>query len=93
MVYAFVKLNITDADSFDRYKVQAGEALAKHGGSPLVSSKESVVIEGDMKAPQIAVILSFPDLEAANAWINDPELQPVHEMRRKSGDVSILLLG
>ena len=93
MVYAYVELNITDADSFDRYKVKAGDALAKHGGSPLVSSKGSVVIEGNKEAPQIAVILSFPELEAAHAWINDPDLQHIHELRQNSGDVSIVLLG
>ncbi len=93
MIYAFVELNITNTDNFDRYKLEAGKALAKHGGAPLVSSKDSTTIEGDKTAPQVAVILSFPDPEAANAWINDPELQHVHEMRKKSGDVSILLLG
>lgn len=93
MIYAFVEMNVTDTDSFDRYKVQAGKALGKHGGAVLVSSKESTVIEGMKTAPQIAAILSFPDLEAAHAWINDPELQHVHEMRQNSGDVSILLVG
>lgn len=93
MVYATVELNITNPIAFDQYKVQAGKALEKHGGAPLTVSGQSEIIEGDKDSPQVAVILSFPEIEAAKAWINDPELQHIHKLRQDSGEVSILLLG
>jgi len=37
--------------------------------------------------------LSFPDKSAAQAWINDPDLADLHDLRRSAGHTEILLLG
>lgn len=92
MVYAYVNMNVTNPESLARYREHASNALAKHGGAVLTAGKENAVIEGSVKAPNMAAILSFPDKESAQLWINDPELISVHELRRGSGDVSIVLI-
>jgi uncharacterized protein (DUF1330 family) len=38
-------------------------------------------------------LLSFPDAEAAKAWISDPELAPVHALRNQAGRSVVKLLG
>ena len=90
--YAFVNLTITNPNSFAAYREKAGAALKKHGGAPLEVSKQSEVIEGTVAAPSVAVIVTFPDRDAAKAWINDPELSEVHALREGSGVSNIILM-
>lgn len=93
MVYAFVSFKITNPDSLARYREVAASALAKHGGEVAIAGRETQVIEGNVDKPDLAAVLTFPDRDAALAWINDPEIQHVHEMRRGAGEVSIVLVG
>jgi len=86
-------MNITNPESLGQYREVAGAALQKHGGAVLAAGKDNATIEGTLKAPDMAAILSFPDRAAAMAWINDPELAPVHALRRGAGDVSIIVVG
>ena len=92
MVYAFVQITITDPDRFANYAKIAGPALAKYGGKPEAMTTEPVRLEGDTPAPTRAVLLSFPDKDAALGWINDPELADVHAARRASGQSEITLV-
>lgn len=92
MVYAVVNLTITDPKMFDAYRELAGAALAKHGAQVVRSTKDVVVLDGTPEVPTIAVILSFPDKDAALNWANDPEIAEVHALRRGAGTSNILLL-
>jgi uncharacterized protein (DUF1330 family) len=93
MIYAYAKLTITNPSSMDAYREQAGAALARHGGAVVAASKDLEALDGQPDAGDISAILSFPDREAAFAWINDPELTEVHALRRNAGQSDILLLG
>lgn len=90
--YAFVTVTVTNPDSFAKYREVAGAALAKYDGAPVEVSREAQVIEGERTAPSVAVLLSFPDREAALGWINDPEFADVHALRQGAGESDILLL-
>ncbi len=90
--YAFVDLTISNPESFEAYREQAGLALKKHGGTPLHVSKEAEIIEGEGMAPTVSVILTFPDRAAAKAWIEDPEFKHVHDLRRGAGVSNITLM-
>ena len=50
------------------------------------------MIEGNRDATGRGVILEFDTREAALGWINDPDLQEVHALRRSSGNSAITLL-
>lgn len=90
--YALVTLSVTDRDVLESYRAKAGPALAKYSAEPLAVSPEAQVIEGDGPAPDVTVILQFPDRDHALGWINDPELAPVHALRRGSGASRIILM-
>ncbi|KAJ57531.1 hypothetical protein ACMU_03215 [Actibacterium mucosum KCTC 23349] len=92
MVYATVYLKITDPEAFDAYRGKAADALAKHGGSAVVSSKTPTMLDTGLEQPSVGVLLSFPTKEAALAWRQDPDLQEVHQLRNAAGQCSILLL-
>lgn len=92
MVYAFVQITITDPERFAEYAKAAGPALAKYGGKPEAMTTEPIRMEGDAPAPTRAVLLSFPDKDAALGWINDPEFADIHAIRRSSGASEITLI-
>ncbi|MEP6020869.1 MAG: DUF1330 domain-containing protein [Paracoccaceae bacterium] len=93
MIYAFVQITITDPDTMAKYAELAGAALQKYDASPVAMSKTPTRLEGDAPAPSCAVLLGFPDREAAMGWINDPELADTHALRRAVGDSEITLIG
>ena len=90
--HAFVTLSITSPDKLAAYRDKAGEALARHGGSVAQASKDLVLLEGGADLPDMAAVLTFPDQASARAWIDDPDLQDVHALRRGSGTSTIILL-
>lgn len=93
MIYAVVQLTVTDPETFKAYAQKAGAALAKYNAKPEAMSAEPTRIEGDSPLPGRVVLLSFPDKDAALGWINDPELQETHALRRDSGTCDITLIG
>ncbi|MEP1962346.1 DUF1330 domain-containing protein [Tateyamaria sp.] len=93
MIYAYVKLTVTNPESLAKYRDVAGAALAKHGGKVESAAREFTVLEGAPDVPNMAALLSFPDKDAAIAWSEDPELADVHALRRGAGASDILLLG
>lgn len=90
--YALVTVTIEDRDMFAEYRTLAGPAMAKHKAEPLAVSAEAQMIEGEGPAPDVTVILSFPDRDHALAWINDPDIADVHARRRASGTSRIILM-
>ncbi len=92
MAYVYVNLVLDDTDKMAAYREKAGAALKKHGARPLVSTPQQTVIKGSRDETGIGVILEFPDVAAAKAWITDPELQETHALRRSAGRSAITLL-
>lgn len=90
--YAFVTLKISNPDKMAAYREVAGPALAKYGAEPIQVSPDSIWLDGEGPTPDIAVLLSFPDREAALNWRNDPDFEDVHALRNASGECKILLL-
>ncbi|MEE9426566.1 MAG: DUF1330 domain-containing protein [Paracoccaceae bacterium] len=90
--YALVTIKLNDPEEFKRYRELAGPAMAKHQAKPLSVSSEAQMIEGEGAAPDVTVILTFPDRSHALAWINDPEIAHVHAARKASGSSKIILM-
>lgn len=90
--YAIVTLTVEDADGFADYRAKAGPAMAKHKAEPLQVSNAPTLLEGTGDTPEVAVLLGFPDRDAALAWYNDPEVAEIHAKRRDSTNSRIVLL-
>ena len=93
MIYAVFKADISHPEALVGYREQAGAALAKHGGKVEQATPSPSALDGDPALPDAVAILSFPDKTAAEAWINDPALSALHDLRRSAGRTEILLLG
>ncbi|WP_246139480.1 DUF1330 domain-containing protein [Falsiphaeobacter marinintestinus] len=92
MTYAVFKAIVTNPEALAAYRDQAGAALARHGGKVEQASATPEALDGKPTIPSVTAILSFPDADAARAWINDPELAELHDLRRSAGQTEIMLL-
>lgn len=93
MIYAYASLTVSNPDALARYRELAGAALARHGGKVEAATATARAIDGAPAIPDTAALLSFPDKDAALAWINDPALADTHALRRSAGASDIVLLG
>jgi uncharacterized protein (DUF1330 family) len=75
-----VNLEVKDSTAYERYKNEVPAMVRKHGGEYLVRGGKCEVIEGDWQ-PQRLVLFRFPDMQSIQAFFNDPEYQPLKELR------------
>jgi uncharacterized protein (DUF1330 family) len=70
-------------DDVDRYRSEylpgVRPFVQKHGGDVLVGGLDAEPAEGD--PPNSTVVIRFADAAAAWAFLNDPDYQPVKELR------------
>ena len=70
-------------DDTDRYRAeyvpQVLPLLRKHGGAVLVGGFEAEAAEGE--PPNSTVVIRFPDAATAWGFLDDPDYQPVKELR------------
>lgn len=77
--YIIVSYDIVDPQGYEGYIPGVGPLLGKHGAEVLVADFGAKALEGD--AHGVYVVLRFPSEEAALAWYNDPEYEPVKKIR------------
>lgn len=65
--------------------------LEKYGGQVIAASREGERIEGEAKVPDVIILIQFPDRDAATAWYNDTEYQPLIKLRETGSKAETLL--
>ncbi len=72
-----------EIDDMDRYRNEylpgVGPFLQKYGAEVLVASSDAEGAEGE--PPNSTVVIRFADTDAAWGFLNDPDYQPVKEIR------------
>lgn len=92
-VYCVAIAKNVDLQALAEYREHAPGALKKHGGALVSTSRNLIRLEGADDQTEMAVILSFPTIEAAKAWRYEEDLAHVHDYRMKAADWSIHILG
>lgn len=80
--YVIVDIDITDPEGYKEYVQLAPEAVKLYGGRYLARGGKTEVLEGEWQ-PKRLVILEFPTLEQAKAWLHSPEYAPARALRHK----------
>jgi len=84
-------MDIHDPEAYSRYPPQVWPLIEKHGGMVTHRIADFEVVEGDW-CPNRMLIVEFPDKAAAKAFIDDPEYQPLKELRLRTAS-SLMVLG
>ena len=78
--YLILTQTITDIEKYrEEYVPKVFPFIAKYGGEVVVASFDAEPLQGD-PAKGVTVV-RFPSEQAARDFVNDPEYQPVKEIR------------
>jgi uncharacterized protein (DUF1330 family) len=88
-VYVVVNVRIRDSAAYDAYKAGVAPLITKHGGEYLVRGGATEVLEGDW-VPSRVVILTFPNMGAVKAFLDDPEYAPLKSLRYRIADTQMV---
>jgi uncharacterized protein (DUF1330 family) len=93
--YIMVQMKVESLEELNqRYAQFAIPILLKHGGQMIAGTPAPKVKEGDWDG-NWAAVLSFPSMEAAEAWYTSAEYQPyknlrINELQSEAGRVVII---
>ena len=89
--YVINDMEILDPQMLEGYKKLSPQTVLQYGGKFLVRGGEMRKLEGDW-LPKRLVILEFPSIEQAQAWINSPEYAPARAVRQKASRSNIIVV-
>lgn len=90
--YFIVDTLIENQEEYEKYKQQAKPIAEKYGGVYRVRGGAMDVLETDLWSPTRMVIIEFPDMEAARAFADSKEYQPVKPLRQNNAKCTLAIL-
>ena len=90
--YVIIDTNVREAEKYEAYKALARPLVEKFGGKYLSRGGELEVIDGELWRPTRMVLLEFPDGDAARAFFNCDEYQPVVAIRHEHADSTVVIV-
>ncbi|MGD2171314.1 MAG: DUF1330 domain-containing protein [Gammaproteobacteria bacterium] len=90
--YLIVDTQIDNPEAYEEYKRLAKPIAEKYGGIYRARGGEMDIRETDLWTPTRMVIIEFPDMDAARAFVDSEEYAPVKPLRRENARCTLLLL-
>jgi uncharacterized protein (DUF1330 family) len=81
--YVIVDIDIHDPAGYEEYKRQADATVSAYGGRYIVRGGKTEVFEGSW-SPKRLVVLEFPSVERARAWLDSPEYGAIKGVRHRT---------
>jgi uncharacterized protein (DUF1330 family) len=89
--YVIANVDVRDPDTYEEYREAVPATIAEHGGRYLARGGATEVVEGDWE-PKRLVIVEFPSLEAARAWVHSESYGPVKAIRHRTAETQLVLI-
>ena len=90
--FLIVDTMIENPEAYEEYKKLAKPIAEKYGGQYRARGGAMEVLETDLWTPTRMVIIEFPDMGAARAFVDSEEYAPVKPMRRDNAQCTLLIL-
>ena len=84
---------IENGDAFARYREAVAPVNAAIGGQMLLRGPTAAIVEGSGAEQEAVIVIGFPDIAAATAYINSPEYAALADLRRAAGRFTIRVIG
>ena len=91
VAYVINDMEVTDAERLEAYKKLSPPTVAQYGGRFLARGGALEVLEGAWQ-PKRLVILEFPTLAQAKAWVNSTEYAPARKLRQQASRSNIVVV-
>jgi uncharacterized protein (DUF1330 family) len=89
--YVINDMEVTNPQLLEDYKKLSPPTVAQYGGKFLARGGAVEKVEGDW-APKRLVILEFPTVEQAKAWVNSTEYAPARRLRQQASRSNIIVV-
>ena len=90
--YLIVDTLIENPHEYEKYKQLVKPVAEKYGGIYRVRGGDMDVLETDLWTPTRMVIIEFPDMEAARAFVDSEEYAPVKPLRLDNAKCTLTIL-
>ncbi|MDW3216704.1 MAG: DUF1330 domain-containing protein [Ilumatobacteraceae bacterium] len=90
--YIIVDTNVSEPELYEEYKALARPVAEQYGGEYLARGGEMRIDDDDLWTPRRLVVLSFPDMAAANAFLDSDEYAPVKQLRRQYATSTVVVV-
>ena len=90
--FLIVDTEIKNSDKYEEYKKLAKPIAEKYGGTYRARGGEMDVRETDLWTPTRIVIIEFPDMDSARAFVDSDEYAPVKPLRRDNASCTLLIV-
>ena len=90
--YLIVDVNITNPAAYEEYKNLARPIAEKFGGVYRVRGGALDIRENALWTPTRIVIIEFPDVKSAQAFVDSDEYAPVKPIRLKNSECTLFIV-
>ena len=91
VAYVINDMVVTDPALLEDYKKLSPATVARHGGRFLARGGRVEALEGDW-SPSRIVVIEFPSVEQARAWIDSPEYEPAKQLRQRAATSRLIVV-
>lgn len=90
--YLVVDTRINNPDAYETYKKLAKPIAEKFGGVYRVRGGVMDIRQTELWTPTRIVIIEFPDVKSAQAFVDSDEYAPVKRMRLDNADCTLFIV-
>lgn len=90
--WLIVDTKIENAAAYEEYKLLAKPIVEKYGGRYRVRGGELDIRESELWTPTRVVLVEFPRMEDARAFVDSEEYAPVQSMRQANAECTLLIV-
>jgi uncharacterized protein (DUF1330 family) len=90
--YILVDTKIENAEVYEEYKALALSIAESYGGKYLTRGGAMDIIDNDLWTPTRMVLIEFPDMEKARAFMKSDAYAPVRPLRENNAKCTLVLL-
>lgn len=90
--YLIVDTQIDNPEAYEEYKRLAKPIAEKYGGVYRARGGALDVVEDNLWTPTRLVIIEFPDMAAARAFVDSEEYAPVKPLRQKNARCTLAIV-
>ena len=89
--YIIARVNVTDPEQYEKYKLLSPAASAEFGGTFIVRGGAHEVLEGEPDDRRI-VVLEFPTVEAAKSFYDSEAYTHARDVRAGAAEMEMVVV-
>ena len=89
--YVINDMDVTDPALLEEYKKLSPATVSRYGGRFLARGGQVETLEGTW-SPKRLVIIEFPSVAEARAWVESPDYAPARQLRQQASRSNIIVV-